>query len=141
LPTLISIRNNGCGRLTASNDFRSGEILDFDLWNQTYCNVYRCYSGCCHAPEELKCVRGNEAFDVYSIGNNIYVFLTSLWPYYSEPEFDERAVARKVKFGIRPDLDERYRHRSLVERRLVKIMEECWDIDFEKRPSIFEVVR
>jgi hypothetical protein len=123
------------------NDFGSGEILDFDPWNQIYCNVYRCYSGCYHAPEELKCVRGNEAFDIYSIGNNMYVLLTGLWPYYSEPEFDERAVARKVKFGIRPYLDERYRHRSFVERRLVQIMEECWEIDFEKRVSIFEVVR
>jgi serine/threonine protein kinase len=124
------------------NDFGSGEILDFDPWNQIYCNVYPCYSGCYHAPEELKCVRGNEAFDVYSMGNNIYVLLTGLWPYYSEPEFDERVVAtRKVKFGVRPYLDERYRHRSLVERRLVEIMEECWEIDFEKRVPIFEVVR
>lgn len=123
------------------NDFESGEILDFDPWNQTYCNVYRCYSGYYHAPEELKCVRGNEAFDIYSMGNNIYVLLTELWPYYSEAEFDERAVARKIKFGIRPYLDERNRHRSLVERRLVEIMEECWEIDFEKRVSIFEVVR
>jgi serine/threonine protein kinase len=127
--------------LTASNDFGSGEILDFDLWNQTYCNVYRCYSGCYHAPEELKCVRGNEAFDVYSIGNDICVLLTGLWPYYSELESDERAVARKAKFGIRPYLDERYRRRTLVERRLAEIMEECWEIDSEKRPSIVDVVR
>jgi hypothetical protein len=56
------------------------------------------------------------------MGNNIYVLLTGLWPYYSEPEFDERAVARKIKFGIRPYLDERYRHRSFVERSLVEIM-------------------
>jgi hypothetical protein len=28
-----------------------------------------------------------------------------------------------------------------VEQRLVEIMEQCWEIDFEKRVSIFDVVR
>jgi hypothetical protein len=124
------------------NDFGLAEILDFDPWNRTYCNVYRCYSGYYHAPEELKCVRGNEALDVYSMGNNIYVLLTGLWPYYTaETEFDERVVGKKVKKGIRPYVDERYRHRSVVEQRMVEIMEQCWEIDFEKRVSIFDVVR
>jgi hypothetical protein len=123
------------------NDFNLGEILDWDPWNKTYCNVDRCYSGWYHAPEELKCVKGNEAFDVFSIGNNLYALLTGLWPYYGETEYNERALVTHVKFGGRPFVDDRYRHRSMVEGRLVEIMEACWEFDFAKRISIFDVVR
>jgi hypothetical protein len=46
----------------------------------------------------------------------------------------------KVKTGIRPFLDPRYRNQSFAERTLVRLMEQCWVHDPNKRPDVFKLV-
>jgi hypothetical protein len=62
------------------NDLNLAEIIPWDPWNETHCDMYPCFSCSFHAPEELNCRSGSEAFDTYSFGNNLYVLLTGLWP-------------------------------------------------------------
>ena len=49
---------------------------------QEYCKIYRCYGGTYRSPEEFRCMDSNEGMDTYSMGNNIYILLTGLWPFY-----------------------------------------------------------
>jgi hypothetical protein len=76
------------------------------------------------------------------MGNNIYSLLTGLWPFYNFPEDDEETVQKLlIDQKIRPLVDPRYRTRSLIESKLVTIMEECWEWEPDRRISIFDVVR
>lgn len=46
-----------------------------------------------------------------------------------------------IKEGKKPFVDPRYRIRSLIEKRLVEIMEQCWAKNAKDRPTMFEVVK
>jgi len=84
----------------------------------------------------------NEAMDTYSMGNNIYVLLTGLWPFYNFPKDDESIVQHLITdHKVRPLVDPRYRSRSYTEGKLVNIMEQCWEWEMDRRTSIFDVVR
>jgi hypothetical protein len=77
-----------------------------------------------------------------SMGNNIYILLVGLWPFYQYNPNNSRAIQNKlIEDTERPYVDPRYRNRSEIEGGLVSIMEQCWEWDMDKRLSIFEVVR
>ena len=65
--------------------------------------------------------------------------LTGLWVFYENE--DDKVVHRKVSSGKRPKIDPRLKNRSTVERKLTKIMKQCWESEPAKRPDIFQVVR
>ena len=129
------------------NDFNKGEIFDYDTAGDGYCRVKRCYDNSFKSPEELNCEWCNEKSDIYCLGNTIYILLTGLWPFYGEERRSGREgnFAREMiaseKIQLRPYFDARYRNRSIIEGKLVDIMEQCWEWDFRRRISIFEVVK
>ncbi len=55
-------------------------------------------------------------------------------------ETNDDVVQKKVIAGIHPYVDPRYRERSLAERKLVELMEQCWIYNPDERISIFEAV-
>jgi serine/threonine protein kinase len=126
-------------RLTCFNsDFNNGMVLEWSTKNQTYCDFWTCYDGTYKAPEELFGDFVGTPADVWAMGNNIYILLTGLYPYYdaiSAPKLQEM-----VEAGKKPFVDDRYRNRSMVEGRLVEIMEPCWAFDPKDRVDIFEIV-
>ena len=124
------------------NDFNNGEILEYNPWKQEYCPQDRCYSGTFRSPEELACVDCTEQMDTYSMGNNIYVLLTGLWPFYqvgNRRKTQGEIADRKVQ--AKPYVDARLRNRSSIESGLIAVMEQLWEYDPNRRISIFEAVR
>jgi len=125
------------------NDFNTAELLDWDPWNQRYCTVERCHQNWNRAPEDLTCGKwpANEGIDTYCMGNNIYTLLTGLWVFYWSAQDNEHAVMMMVLFGQRTYVNPRYRTSSLVERKLVELMEETWVQNIDERISIFDILR
>ena len=65
--------------------------------------------------------------------------LTGLWVFYENE--DDEVVQEKIIKGETAFIDPRYRTRSLAEKRLVEIMEKCWELKTQDRIDIFEAVR
>jgi hypothetical protein len=65
-----------------------------------------------------------------------YVQLTGRWVFYSTE--DDQSVRVKIREGERPELLEP--PRSFEERKLVQLMNRCWDNDPDRRINIFEAV-
>jgi serine/threonine protein kinase len=129
------------GRITL-NDFNNADILNYDQKEGAYCRTWRCYAGTFRPPEEIACRYCDEQVDTYSMGNNIYTLLTGLWPYYQYGLKRQKiAKSKLLDERERPFVDPRYRKRSDIEGGLVKIMEQCWEWDPQKRVSIFGVVK
>jgi len=116
--------------------------MTFYPHDNDYCKIYRCYGGTYRSPEEFRCMDSNEAMDTYSMGNNIYALLTGLQPFYQYDPNDTGYI-QNLLIGNeeKPYVDPRYRTRSEVEAGLVRIMEQCWEWDLDKRIPIFDVVR
>jgi serine/threonine protein kinase len=81
----------------------------------------------------------SEKIDVYSFGNLVYELLTGLWVFYENS--DDEVVQDNVIVGKRAFIDDRYRHRSYIEGKLIELIEKCWIEDPRKRIDIFEAVR
>jgi hypothetical protein len=81
----------------------------------------------------------DEKIDVFSFGNNIYALLTGLWNFYDNDNDDE--VQQLVIDGKRAFVDPRWKERSVIESKLVDVMEQCWEHDPEKRIDIFTVIQ
>jgi serine/threonine protein kinase len=124
------------------NDFNRAEIM---LWNEQtkeYCK-YRngAANGNYRAPEEYFDKPLDEKIDVYSFGNNIYALLTGLWPFYELDDNHVDEVQEKIRKGLKPFVDERYRVNSMEEAILVNIMEECWAFNPQDRPEMKALVK
>jgi hypothetical protein len=120
------------------NDFNNGMILEYSAKNHSYCDFWTWYGGTYKAPEELRGDYVGAPSDVWAMGNNIYILLTGLYPYYETTITSE--IENMVQAGETPFVDDRYRNRSMVEGRLVEIMEQCWAFDPQDRADIFEIV-
>lgn len=79
----------------------------------------------------------NEKIDVFSLANNIYSIVTGLYPYHA---FTADEAKERVAQGLRPDVDPRWRQRSFAERKLLELVDWCWEYQANKRPDIFQVV-
>jgi len=129
------------------NDFNMGEILDFNPETNHYCYAHRsCFHRKFVSPEEVRCKNYREELDTYSMGHTIYGLLTGLPPFYQhgDGQFHYYEVKQQIMnrtIQLRPFVDERYRNRSMIEGKLVEIMEECWEWDYRERISIFGVVK
>jgi hypothetical protein len=62
--------------------------------------------------------------------------LTGRWVFYSTE--DDQSVRIKVREGERPELPEP--PRSIEERKLVELMNRCWEKDPDQRINIFDAV-
>jgi len=71
-------------------------------------------------------------------GNVLFSLLTGLFPYYNETN---KSKIKDLVLQGPPYIDPRYHTRSLVEGRMVEIMDRCHSINPEHRADIFEVVR
>lgn len=113
--------------------------MEWSLENETYCDYWSNYGGSYKAPEEfIEESYSNEGVDTWALGHGIFGLLTGLFPYYRT--FSHSTIRKMVMEGRKPFVDDRYRTRSLVEGRLVEIMEQCWEFYAADRPSVFEVV-
>jgi hypothetical protein len=126
------------------NDCNNVVYLEFDEDRQKYCKYATSFSGTFKAPEELseKVTGGyvDTSVDVHGMGNVIYALLTGLKPYYFEES--RQKIMKMIKNGGRPYIDPRYStSRSIIEKRMVEIMDACLSYRPEERPEIFEVVR
>lgn len=121
------------------NDFNKAVIMPWNEHNQSYCPFFSEYVHQYRSPEEL---RGNrpvdESADVFSFGQTLYTLLTGLVPFYERGTREEALKANK--YGDVPYVDPRYRNRSLIEGRLVDVMEPCYRYRPQDRTSIFQVV-
>ena len=87
----------------------------------------------------MKNTFSDERMDVYTMANNIYVLMTGLWPFYTEDE--DETIQKWVLDGKRPYIDDRYRYSdNLIEREFVKMMDEMWTHDVQRRPEIYKFV-
>lgn len=120
------------------NDFNKARVLKWSPEKQEYCPYYSSYETMYRAPEELKGSFVDESPDVYALGKILYTLLTGLQPHYEQRNFDK--AIRAIASGTAPYVDPRYRNRSMIENRLVEVMEQCWAHEPQRRPSIFEVV-
>jgi len=92
-----------------------------------------------YAPEEIYGDDVDESADVNSLGKLMYMLLTGRKPYYHLGS--EEKAHEAINAGEFPYVDQRYRTRSVIEGRLVQIMEKMWARNPSERPSIFSVVR
>lgn len=121
------------------NDFNNVRIMEFDVVKNEYCPFESKFEWTNRPPEELKYNRkADEKADVYALGNVFYSILTGLTPYYQKSSWSNATQA--IVDGELPFIDPRYRTRSMIERRLVEIMEACWAYYPQDRISVFEVV-
>eukprot|EP00566_Odontella_aurita_P005962 CAMPEP_0113579424 /NCGR_PEP_ID=MMETSP0015_2-20120614/30060_1 /TAXON_ID=2838 /ORGANISM="Odontella" /LENGTH=579 /DNA_ID=CAMNT_0000483401 /DNA_START=188 /DNA_END=1927 /DNA_ORIENTATION=+ /assembly_acc=CAM_ASM_000160 len=123
------------------NDFNRAKPMLWDPVEQKYCKYNNGgIGGKMRSPQEFFRPPGNldESMDVYSLGNNFYGILTGLWPFYLLE--DEEAQRQMVK-GERPFIDPRWREHSVVEKKLIEVIEKCWIHDPEERADIFWVVK
>lgn len=68
----------------------------------------------------------------------MYAMLTGLLPFYDIKS--TTTVRQKIKEGITPPIDPRYRKRSFGEQKLVEAIEKCWVADRRRRSDIYAVV-
>jgi hypothetical protein len=120
------------------NDFDNGVPLGWNVTHQHYCPHMTGYMGGFKAPEEHHWGPVEESVDLFKVGSVIYAALTGLKPYYDEFRTDN--IWTKLDRGELPYIDPRYRNRSLIEGRLVEIMEQCYQLKPEDRVDIFQVV-
>jgi len=130
---------------TLLNDFDNVELIASRSTDQGdfFCPFWPESIGGLKAPEELL-VGGNmtERADIWKFGGLVFSVLTGLQPYYDELYHDrDSEVDTKIQEGIAPYIDPRYGERSLIESRLVQVMNLCYKQDPLDRPSIFEILQ
>lgn len=122
------------------NDFNNVAFPDWNPKEKKYCKVRRPpWDGRLYAPEQYAGKPIDKQVDVYTLGNLIYMTLTGRWPLYEL--LGHNRLKESIINGKRPSIDRRYRQRSYIERRLIKVMERMWADDPADRPEIFEVVQ
>lgn len=68
-----------------------------------------------------------------------YMVLTGVGPIYDECKWP--AVQKKVKRGVTPFLDPRWREHSFAEGEIMDAVKLCWEYDSKKRITAAELVR
>jgi hypothetical protein len=113
--------------------------MGWSMENETYCDFWSSYGGAYKAPEEfIDRMFSNEGVDTWALGHGIFGLLTGLFPFYRT--VSHSTIRKMVAEGHKPFVDPRYRTRSMVEGRLVEIMEQCWEFYSSDRPTTFAAV-
>jgi serine/threonine protein kinase len=121
------------------NDFGNTDFLKWDEKGKNYCKTWVHYeAGDFKSPEAFRGDYIDETSDIWSMGNIIFTLLTGLNPFYHVITRDQ---VRKAVQSHPPQIDPRYKKRSLIERRMVDIMNRCYKIKPEDRITIFKVVK
>jgi hypothetical protein len=71
----------------------------------------------------------------------IFILLTGLWPYYDIPYEQEKELQALAIAGELPYINRAYQSRSLIEYRLIELMNLCYKRNPEDRIDIFEAVK
>lgn len=125
---------------TILNDMNNAVVLEWNFEKQEYCQYYTSYGGDYRAPEEYRDDGADvdETVDIWPMGNLIHTLFTGLWPYYDLD--DEEDIQAATMRGERPYLHPEFRTRSLIERRMTEIMDQCHVLEPQDRVDIFTVV-
>jgi len=121
------------------NDFNKAKLPPWNVETEEYCTFWSSQDSVYRAPEEMEGGETDESADVVSFGKIMYTIMTGLIPYYEKQNTEEAYKA--IINGELPYIDPRYRTRSMIEGRLVEIMERTWQFEKKDRVDIFEVVR
>ena len=121
------------------NDYNNAIILKWNPDRNEYCDFKVAYHYIFRSPQEVKRRTTDETSDVFALGLIMYTILTGFMPFYERRDWD--ASMQALQDGEMPYIDPRYRNRSLIEKRLVEIMEPTWEYYIEDRASIFDVVK
>lgn len=119
------------------NDFNNVVAPDWNSDAQEHCQCYTSFGGTFKAPEEYDGACVDTWVDLWPAGNIIFTLLTGLKPHHNET--DEEKIQELTRQGP-PYIDPRHRNRSLVERRMVEIMDRCHVLEPKDRVDIFEVI-
>jgi serine/threonine protein kinase len=126
------------------NDFDVSRPLPWNRRTNEYCLIKDL--GGPIAPELPDNLPSDESLDVWHVGTVLYTILTGLMPYYDELEaissIDERNEQLKelVLSHRPPHFDKTLFGRTIIESRMLDIIERCLEFDPSKRPSIFDVL-
>lgn len=124
--------------LLKQNDFNKIHPLYWNPEKNEYCKFWSHQPSSYRAAEEIRGGYIDESADVVALGKFFYAILTGLRAYY---ELGGTGKAKKaVLNGELPFIDPRYRTRSIIEGRLVEIMEQMWPYNITDRVDIFTVV-
>lgn len=138
------------------NDYNQGRFLSWNPRTQEYCGVHVKQKKEYRSPEELKGGIVDERAEAHSLGKFLFTLLTGLMPYYwltsdkallsggvspREARHGRRDLIKNaVLRGEHPPIDDRFRTRSLVEQRLVELIEMLWPNDVDERATVFDAV-
>jgi serine/threonine protein kinase len=128
------------GKRVILNDFNSAVPLRYNAQEQQFC-LHTSPSGNYKAPEYFhKPMFLNEQSDVWALGCILFGILTGVMPYHEF--FTDKEYMEQTRRGIPPVLNEAFRSdkASFIERRMVEIMDEMFNIIRAERSSIFDVV-
>lgn len=115
--------------------------MDFNLGRNKYCPLIVQNNWDYNAPERFLGLESDEQSDTYAFGHLLYAILTGLFPYYDLIRKDRMRIRDLVINGTTPYIAPLYRNRTLIERRVVEIMERAWIYDPRQRATIFDVVK
>lgn len=123
------------------NDFDNSVFLGWRMEEQRYSPFYSTHVGGYKAPEEVVGDFLDERTDMWKVGDLIYGLLTGLQPYYDDLHQEQPDLLDiKIRAGIPPFIDPRFKDQSYIEGRLVDIMMQCFQKDPADRVDIFTVV-
>jgi Protein kinase domain len=129
------------GRRVILNDMNNAVFLEWNPVEQVYCQYYREFGGDFHAPEEFVGSYVDESTDIWSVGNMIFILLTGLWPYYDLPYSRRVELQQLTIAGELPYINPAYKRRSLIEHRLIEVMNLCYKREPADRIDIFQVLQ
>ena len=140
-PDQYLTRKNDGNRMVLG-DFNNAVILKQNITSGHFCPFHTGGHGWGNflAPEYY--LRGgsdvNESSDIFAYGNTLYGLLTGLYIFYDTDS--DKEMRERLRNGILPAIDPRYRTRSYIEGRLVQIIEQCWSFSPARRPSASQIL-
>jgi hypothetical protein len=124
------------------NDFDLSQAMAWNVNTQNYCK--KSHYGGPTSPEKAKESLADESLDVWHVGSILYTVLTGLLPYYDEleaiPSHEHQMKLKEIILYRVPRFDKSIYSRTVEEERLLEIIEQCFEIDPTRRPTIFQVV-